>query len=309
MARHAESRAQARGASPPAGAEQTRRRTLHRPRIIVMGLVALSLSACDTDPMANGVGRAKGVNVIDESDLNGIMLTVGDPAAAVAHFRRTLSENPDRIDLRRGLALSLTRADDAPGAAVAWGKVVEHAESTPTDGVKLAEALIRAGDWKGARTALDAVPPTYESYDRYRLEAMAADMGEQWSRSDAFYENAVELTERPAKTLNNWGYSKLSRGEYRAAEDLFTRALREDPGMFTAKNNLVLARAAQGIYDMPLVDMTQIERAQLLHTSALAAIKRGDIRTGRVLLEDAIETHPQHFEAAVRALETLDSGR
>ena len=280
-----------------------------RPRIIILGLAALSLAACEKAPFADGVGRAKGVNVIDESDLNGIMLTVGDPAAAVAHFRRTLAEQPDRIDLRRGLAQSLVRAGDAPGAAVAWGDVVSHPQSNPDDGVKLAEALIRAGDWSGARTALDAVPPTHESFDRYRLEAMAADMGEQWTRSDAFYENAVELTDRPGKTLNNWGYSKLSRGQHKAAEDMFVRALREDPTMFTAKNNLVLARAAQGIYDMPLVSMTQVERAQLLHTAALAAIKRGDITTGRILLEDAVETHPQHFEAASRALETLETRR
>ena len=283
---------------------------MHRPRIIALGLVALSLAACEKAPFSDGVGRANGgVNVIDESDLNGIMLSVGDPATAVAHFRRTLADQPDRIDLRRGLALSLTRADDAAGAAVAWSKVVEHPQSAPSDGVKYAEALIRTGDWAAARRALDAVPPTYESYDRYRLEAMAADMGEQWSRSDAFYENAVEMTDQPGKTLNNWGYSKLSRGEYRAAEDMFTRALREDPTMFTAKNNLVLARAAQGIYDLPLVQMSQVERAQLLHTAALAAIKRGDITTGRVLLEDAVETHPQHFEAAARALETLQNQR
>ena len=282
---------------------------MQRPRIIILGLAALSLAACERAPFSDGVGRASGVNVIDESDLNGIMLTVGDPAAAIGHFRRTLAEQPNRIDLRRGLAQSLTRAGDAPVAAVAWSEVAAHPESTPADGVKLAEALIRAGDWQGAKAALDAVPPTYESFDRYRLEAMAADMGEQWTRSDAFYENAVVLTDSPGKTLNNWGYSKLSRGQHKAAEDLFIRALREDPSMFTAKNNLVLARAAQGIYDMPLVTMTQVERAELLHTAGLAAIKRGDITTGRILLEDAVETHPRHFEAASRALETLESQR
>ena len=283
---------------------------MHRPRIVILGLVAISLAACDKAPFSDGVGRASGgVNMVDEADLNNIMLSVGDPMAAVAHFRRALESRPDQIDLRRGLAQSLIRAGDGPGAAVAWSDVVAHPESTPDDGVKLAEALIRAGDWTAARAALDAVPPTHESFDRYRLEAMAADMGEQWTRSDAFYENAVGLTDRPAKTLNNWGYSKLSRGDHRGAEDLFTRALREDPGMFTAKNNLVLARAAQGVYDMPLVSMTQIERAQLLHTAGLAAIKRGDVTTGRLLLEDAVETHPRHFEAAARALETLESQR
>ena len=282
---------------------------MHRPRIIVLGLAALSLAACEKSPFSDGVGRANGgVNVIEESDLTSIMLSVGDPAAAVAHFRRTLAEQPDRIDLRRGLALSLTRAGDAPAAAAAWGDVVAHPQSTPDDGVNLAEALIRGGDWAGARAALDAVPPTHESFDRYRLEAMAADMGEQWSRSDAFYENAVELTDQPAKTLNNWGYSKLSRGEYRSAEDMFVRALREDPSMFTAKNNLVLARGAQHNYDLPVVRMTQIERAQLLYTLALTAIKQNDLTIGRGLLQEAIDTHPQHFEAAVRSLRALENG-
>jgi len=39
---------------------------------------------------------------------------------------------------------------------------------------------------------------------------------------------------------------------------------------------------------------------------ALSAIKQGDVATGKSLLHDAIETHPQHFEAAVRALEALN---
>jgi len=40
---------------------------------------------------------------------------------------------------------------------------------------------------------------------------------------------------------------------------------------------------------------------------ALAAIRRGDVDIGRGLLEDAIDTNPQHFEAAVQALRTLEA--
>jgi hypothetical protein len=35
-------------------------------------------------------------------------------------------------------------------------------------------------------------------------------------------------------------------------------------------------------------------------------VRRGDVQTGKALLADAIETHPQHFDAAVRALAALD---
>jgi hypothetical protein len=76
--------------------------------------------------------------------------------------------------------------------------------------------------------------------------------------------------------------------------------------MFTAKNNLVLARAAQNKYDLPVIAMSQIERAELLYTAGLAAVKQGNTNMGRQLLQNAVETHPRHFEAAVRSLAALD---
>ena len=68
-----------------------------------------------------------------------------------------------------------------------------------------------------------------------------------------------------------------------------------------------MARGAQGNYTLPVMSMSQSERAELLHSMALTAIKRGDVEIGKGLLRDALETHPQHFEAAARALSALDS--
>ncbi len=136
---------------------------------------------------------------------------------------------------------------------------------------------------------------------------MVADANEDWARADSFYEIAVGLTTTPAGVLNNWGFSKLTRGDYRGAERLFLDALRYEPDLFTAKNNLVMARGAQRNYELPIVRMTQTERAQLLYTLALTAIKQNDITMGRGLMQEAIDTHPQHFEEAVRALRALDA--
>ena len=69
----------------------------------------------------------------------------------------------------------------------------------------------------------------------------------------------------------------------------------------------MLARAAQRNYQMPVIDMTQVERAQLLHTAGLSAVKQGDVTLGKGLLQEAIDTHPQHFEAAVRSLRALEN--
>jgi len=246
------------------------------------------------------------VNVVDETNLSEVMLTVSDPNEAISYYQRTLRSDPNRLDLQRGLATSFVRAKRFTEAAIAWEKVTKLKGATNEDTVNYADALIRSGDWDGAETVLDTVPPTYETFKRYRLEAMLADANKEWKKADSFYETAIGLTTTPAGAFNNWGYSKLTRGDFSGAEKLFGQAIRQDTTLFTAKNNLVLARSAQRKYTLPVVPMTQSERAQLLHTMALSAVKQGDIQTGQSLLRDAIDTHPQHFEAAVRALEALE---
>lgn len=267
---------------------------------------AVVLSACDKNSDADVERAIKNVNVIDESNLNDVMLAAADPDEAVSYFRRTAADNPDRIDIQRGLAKSLIRANKPTEAVGVWAKVNTHPEATSDDRVEYADALIRTSSWDKAEAELDKVPPTYETFKRYRLEAMIADSNKEWKKSDSFYETAVGLTTKPSGVLNNWGYSKLTRGDYVEAEKMFFEALRYEPNMFTAKNNIVLARGAQRNYDLPIVSMTQTERAQLLHTMALAAIKQGDVTMGRGLLQEAVDTHPQYFEAAERSLRALD---
>ncbi|WP_120502263.1 lipopolysaccharide assembly protein LapB [Roseovarius sp. EL26] len=268
---------------------------------------ALALAGCES-PKDQDVDRAfQDVNVIDESNLNEVMLSIADPNEGVAYFQRTLGQHPERIDLQRGLAISLVRAKRNTEAVSAWKRVTSHKKATNDDRVEYADALIRNNDWDRADQALDQISPTHETFKRYRLEAMVADSNKEWKKSDSFYETAVGLTTRPAGVMNNWGYSKLSRGDYSGAERLFTDAIRQDNSLFTAKNNLVLARGAQKNYSLPVLQTTQEERAQLLYTLGLSAIKQGDTTIGKGLLRDAIDTHPQHFEEATRSLEALES--
>ncbi len=284
---------------------------MRRARLLIIcfgGIVALSACGGGGPSDAEVEQAIKDVNVIDESNLNDVMLQVADPNEAVTYFQRTIAQNPDRIDLHRGLAKSLVRANKPTAAAAAWNKVTSLPGATSEDRVNYADALIRANKWDDAEDQLDRIPPTHETFKRYRLEAMIADSNKEWKKADSFYEVAVGLTTTPSGTLNNWGFSKLTRGDYPGAEQLFAEALSYDSNMFTAKNNLVLARAAQRKYEMPVIQMTQIERAQLIHTAALSAIKQGDVNTGKALLAEAIDTHPQYFDAAVRSLEALENG-
>ena len=272
---------------------------------LVSGLV---LAACEQESPEEFVEKTfRDVNVVDESNLNDVMLTVADPNEAVTYFRGATKDDPSRIDFQRGLAKSLVRAKRNQEAVTAWKKVVSMEGATDSDRVDMADAQIRNGDWKDAEKTLDAIPPTHETFKRYRLEAMVADANKEWQNADSYYETAVGLTTRPAGVMNNWGYSKLTRGDFAEAERLFGEAVRQDESLFTAKNNLVLARGAQRKYSLPVIPMDQVERAQLLHTMALSAIKQNDIETGKTLLREAIDTHPQHFEDAVRALRALEA--
>ena len=277
--------------------------------VVMLGIgSAVLLGACDRAGKSADVDRAmKGVNVIDETNLNDVMLTVADPNEAVNYFQRASKADPDRIDHQRGLGRSLIRAKRATEAVVVFKKIVAHPDAQNDDRVDYADALIRNGDWDQAKIELDKIPPTFETYKRYRLEAMVADANREWDRADSFYETAVGLTTKPSGVLNNWGYSNLTRGDFKGAERLFVEAITYDPSLFTAKNNLTLARGAQRNYELPVVPMTQIERAQLLYTLALSAVKQGDVAIGRGLLQEAIDSHPQHFEAAVRSLRALEN--
>jgi Flp pilus assembly protein TadD len=267
----------------------------------------LGLTACQKQSNAEVQRAIKSVNVVDESNLNDIMLTVGDPNEAVAYFKKTSDEQPDRIDVKRGLAKSLIRANRPTEAIGVWTAITASPEGTNDDRVALADALIRANEWPRAEAELNKIPPTHETYERYRLEAMVADSQKNWKKADSFYEIAAGLTTKPAGVLNNWGFSKLTRGDNAGAEKLFVEAITYDATMFTAKNNLVLARAGQRKYDLPVVPMSQTERAELLYTMGLAAVKQGDVQVGKGLLQMAVDTHPQHFEAAARSLAALES--
>ncbi|WP_112321625.1 tetratricopeptide repeat protein [Oceanibium sediminis] len=246
------------------------------------------------------------LNVIDENNLNEIMLDFADANQSVAYFQRSLAENPDRVEFKQGLAQSLLRAGRPEESILAYKALVEAGQATSTDRLKYAEALIQVGKWKESQAQLNAVPPTLETYDRYRLEAMVADNNKQWKRADSYYDQARGLTTRPANIYNNWGISKLARGDRPAAEEMFTRAISYDPKLFSAKNNLAISRASRKEYDLPIVPLTTTEQAELLHNIALQAIRNGDVDIGRGLLEEAVERHPRHFAEAVRKLDALE---
>ncbi len=267
--------------------------------------LSITLAGCTEMTDAEKNADLGSVNVIDATGLNDIMLNLANPAEAVAFFRDSLAAEPGRIDLKKGYAQALVQNKQYAEAALIYEQLIEDGHADSRDRLNYADALVRNGAWEEARVQLDAIPPTVESFDRYFLEALVADHNKEWEKADNFYDIARGLTTRPAQVLNNWGISKLERGQYSAAEKLFKQAIASDSKMFTAKNNLVITLGKQGIYRLPVIPMNDKERAILLYNLAREAIRNGDVDIARGLLSDAIDIHPQHFEAAVSLLASL----
>ncbi len=281
---------------------------MRHPNLVILCLLGTGLLAgCQ-----QGVSRAQAdravaeAQAVDQSNLTDIMLTVADPMEAVNYFKNALTVSPDKIDLKRGLARSQSRAGLYAEATGTLGDILSTPEANDDDRLALADVLIRSNEWTKAEGVLNTIPPTVETYERYRLEAMVADSKKDWKKADSFYSVAVGLTRKPQSILNNWGFSKLTRGDGPGAEKLFLQALTYDSTMFTAKNNLVMSRALQRKYELPVIAMTQDEKAKLLYTAGLSAVKQGDTTTGKRLLQQAVDTAPTYFEEAARSLAALE---
>jgi len=267
---------------------------------------AVFLSGCEA--MSPGKPTLDGeMDVIEATELTELMLNFREPDEAAAYFQGKLNSDPNNVDHMRGLAISLTRAGRNSQAALAYKRLIDSGKATPEDQLLYAEALLKGGDIDGAKAELDKIPPTLETYKRYLLEAIVADNRKDWTTADSFYSTARGLTARPAPVLNNWGMSKMARGDLTGASNLFQEAITFDPKLFTAKNNLVNARGQQRIYQLPVIPMNETEEAQLLYNLGIIAVRQCDVSVAKGLFELAVDTHPEHFPEAVQAQTALET--
>lgn len=278
--------------------------TRHGQRTAFMCIIcAFLISGCEQ--MRENPSFDDDLDVIDETGLNDIMLTMADPNDAANHFQRLMAREPDDPEHMRGLAVSLVRARRAAEAAPVYNRLIATGQATTQDRLLYAESLVAAGAIDQAEEQLDQIPPNIETYKRYLLEAIVADHNKEWDKADSFYGTARGLTARPAAVLNNWGMSKMARGDLTEAANLFQDAIAFDPKMFPAKNNLITARGNAKNYRMPVIPTTEIEEATLLYNLGIIAVRNGDTDIAKGLFDLAIETHPQFYKEATDALAAL----
>ncbi|MEO1613012.1 MAG: tetratricopeptide repeat protein [Pseudomonadota bacterium] len=247
------------------------------------------------------------IDVIDSANLGSLMLTLSDPEDAVGYFQQALAREPDRVDLKRGYALSLARARRYPDAVRLFEELEQSGDADDAIRVEHAHALARLERWTEAENQMALVSGAKQSPRRHLIDAMLADHRSDWAGADSAYERARSLSPNPATILNNWGVSRMSRGEYPAAQRTFEEAIAHNPRLFSIKNNLAVSRALQGEYRLPLVTMSEEERATMLHNVGVIALRRGDGEQAKGLFTMAVETHPRYYAAAAEKLAALEA--
>lgn len=279
---------------------------MHRAMRLTIALGLLMTAACDRTALEDREAPF-GPSVIDAAEIQDLLLTAGNPDESAAYFAAALAEEPDRADFRRGLAISLVRAKRYPEASRVFQEMVTLNQAEPQDLVEYAFLEARLQNWSAAESLAASLPGGLVSPRRYLLEAMLADHQQDWANADAAYAQAESLSPNPASVLNNWGVSQMSRGDLPAAEDTFMRALSFNSRLFSAKNNLAIVRGLQGNYQLPVVPMTEKEKALILNNLGLIALRQGERNIAKGLFAAAVETHPQHYAGAADRLAALEA--
>lgn len=246
-------------------------------------------------------------SIIEAAELSDLLLTAGDPEESVAYFQRALAQEPNRVDFRRGLAISLTRAKRYPEAARIYQEMIAIGQAEPADRLEYAFVQARLDKWDDVRSILSGLPDGLNTARRHMGDAMLADHEQNWTASDAAYARAETLSTNPAGVLNNWGVSRMSRGDLTGAEATFERALTFNSRLFNAKNNLAIVRGLQGNFQLPVVPMTETEKAIILNNLGLIALRKGEEGIAKGLFAAAVDAHPQHYGAAADRLAALES--
>lgn len=272
-------------------------------RCLLAVLLGSALAACESvsqkkDPIPG--------SVIDAADLNDLLLAAGDPNESIAYFEKSLAAEPNRADFRRGLAISYSRAKRYPESARVYQEMTALGQDEPADRIEYAFVAARLERWEDVRAVLNNLPSGIETSRRYMAVAMLADHEQRWIEADQAYTRAETLSANPAKVINNWGVSMLSRNDLPKASATFERALSFDSRLFSAKNNLAISRGLQGNFELPIVPMTEKERAIILNNLGIIAVRKGDLDIAKGLFAAAVAAHPQHYTAASDRLAALE---
>jgi Flp pilus assembly protein TadD len=189
--------------------------------------------------------------------------------------------------------------------------IYKHLSRSPNkedgDCEKGALSALRIGNIEDAKPLVQcAISSPDASWRAWNARAVLADWTGDWVAADQSYAEALRHSPNEAVLLNNEGWSKLLRGDWRSAAGLFEQAAALDPTSKRIADNLDLAKSALAA-DLPSrqADETDAEWAVRLNDSGVAAELLGDRQRAIAAFTQALEASPTWYERASNNLEAV----
>jgi len=165
---------------------------------------------------------------------------------------------------------------------------------------RAAISALRLGKYReGRRHAAHAVALKGASWRAWNALGVAADGRSDWFAADAAYRRALELEPGAAEPLNNWGWSRLLRGDWSGALELLEKAMAVDSASTRITANVELARQAVA-NELPQRRRGESDTsfAARLNDAGLVARARGDNPRAVAAFARAIEARTIWYERA-----------
>ncbi|MCJ8191036.1 hypothetical protein [Sphingomicrobium aestuariivivum] len=224
-------------------------------------------------------------------------LVAGAPAAA--------------SEARRGdLAFALGDWDSAYGF---YRGLVAKGEGDAAMAARAARAalelgrLAEAGQWLDAALADAGVAGDWRQWN---LRGVIADRQGDYAAADRAYATGVARGPDQPMLLNNWGFSLMLRGQWRAALERLDRAAALAPGVarYVANRDFAGWAAGRGLPERRAGE-SAADFARRLNDAGVAAAMGGDAARARAAFTRALGASSTHYERAAHNLERLDTAR
>ena len=164
-------------------------------------------------------------------------------------------------------------------------------------------ALLRLGRAQEALEPLRrAVADCEGRWRSWNALAVAYDQAQSWALSNAAYERAYQLTDKPSQVLNNYGLSLLKQGKAEKAAVIFDKARETAPDdvRIIANGDTAYVMAGRDISRRP--GDTADEWARRLSNAGQVAMRMGDLPKAQAYLSRAMTEGDSFVPDAAAAL-------
>ena len=221
-------------------------------------------------------------------------------------LERLLLAQPDHPRALLAMAEIRLAHKDLEAAGKSFGALTDRPEVAARAQQGLGIALLLQGRAMEAETALRqavALDPTL--WRAWNALGSYHDRQGAWEPATESYDRALALRPDSAILHNNRGFSNLLRRHFEEAIADFSAALRLDPNLVPARENLRLAFAWTGQYQQALYGVPQFDIGRALNNVGFVALLRGDLAAAESYLLRSMEVDPKFNRIAHKNLEYL----